>query len=215
MATYAAVNGAWPDNLKAPTPKEAITGAKRLVRLAYKIANDDLPANFPRYKVPKRRFVLTSGRRYTYIRHGVWYVNPNGEHFGGWRDIVHFISHWAGRRFWPKEDPHSPRHVWIEKTMTDYVVANFLDGQLRRPEKIKPPVDKTAVRAARVAERIKKWEAKRRRAETALRTLRKQARYYDRRSVENSRLPRPVDSGEPGAAREGARELEADQRKAA
>jgi hypothetical protein len=42
----------------------------------------------------------------------------------------------------------------------------------------KPKPDLRTVRAARVAARIKSWTTKRKRAETALRKLRRQARYY-------------------------------------
>ena len=181
MATYAQVNGAWPDDLKPPTPKEALAGAKRLIRLAYRIANEDREIKISVPRLGKMK--ITSGRRYTYPRRGVWYVNPNNKHFyfDGWRGIVHGISHWAGRRFWPGEDPHSPRHVWIEKVMVDYAVKHFLAGQLARPTKDKPQADPIATRAKRVADAIGRWEAKKRRAENALRKLRRRQGYYERR----------------------------------
>jgi hypothetical protein len=47
-------------------------------------------------------------------------------------------------------------------------------GKLKRPEKISPLVDLKAVRAERVLKRIKTWEAKRRRADRALRKLQRQ-----------------------------------------
>lgn len=67
-----------------------------------------------------------------------------------------------------------------------------------RARKPKPPI--AEVRAARVDAAIKKWEAKRKRAETALRKLRKQERYYVRRSS-GSGVPRSPQSGDQGEAR--------------
>jgi hypothetical protein len=181
MTTYREVNAAWPDPCPIPTPQEAIRGVKRLIRRVHRIAIDDGAA--PNYlRLPKRRFKITSGRRITWPRKGVWYVNPNerrGGGQGGWAEIVHSVSHWAQRHYWPRENPHGPRHVWIEKELTDYAVKNLVGGQLKRPEKAK--ADPVEMRSARVGAAIKRWEAKKRRAETALRKLRKQERYYGRR----------------------------------
>lgn len=176
MPTYKEINALWPSPMPVPTPDEALAGTKRLIRRAYALAREEGVATGP---IPKRKFVLTSGRRYTYVRRGVWYVNPNDKDRGGgggWGEIVHSISHWAQRRFWPSEGDHAVRHVHLERELAGYAVEHFLAGQLVRPEKAKP--DPKAVRAARVAARIKVWQTKRKRADTALRKLRKQARYY-------------------------------------
>lgn len=66
---------------------------------------------------------------------------------------------------WRVEAPSSPMYTIDDPIMTP-----------ARPAKPKPAIRE--VRAARVAERIKAWEAKRKRADTALRKLRRQARYY-------------------------------------
>lgn len=176
MTTYREVNAAWPEPCPVPTPQEAISGVKRLIRRAHRLAIEDGAALSSK---PRRySFKITSGRRITWPRRGVWYVNPNERRgSGGWAEIVHSVSHWTIRHYYGG-DPHGPRHVWIEKVLADYAIKNFLDGQLKRPMKEKAPVDLKAVRAARVATRIKKWEAKKRRAESALRKLQRQARYY-------------------------------------
>lgn len=171
---YDQVNKAWPDPLPVPTEQEAIAGARRLIRLMVSEAEREGVSH--NYRFTSKRFVATSGRRYTWLRSNVWRINPNGPHFGGWKDIAHCISHWAQHRFWPTEKPHGIRHVWLERMCVDYIITNFLDGQLKRPERAEPDVK--AVRAARVAARIKTWQTKQKRAETALRKLRRQARYY-------------------------------------
>lgn len=178
MTTYKDVCSAWPTPTPIPTPKEAIAGVKRLVRVAHRHAKEE----GIHFGLAKYRYKITSGNRQTWVHNWVWHVNPNERRgAGGWAEIVHSVSHWAIRKYWPKENPHGPRHVFIEKMLADYAIKHFLGGKLIRPTKEKLPVDVKMVRAARVAKRIKVWEAKKRRAENAIRKLRKQERYYDRR----------------------------------
>jgi len=168
---YQSVNGAWPDNLPIPTGEEAATAARRLYRLIM---------GQP-FKGPVK---IVSGNRYTYVRGGVLHVNPNGQHFGGWKDLVHGLSHHCHRRKFPGHKPHDGRgtHAFIEKEMIEHVVnSGWLDGKLKKPERVKP--GKAAVQAtrhARVLASIKRWESKRKRADTALKKLARQKRYYER-----------------------------------
>lgn len=179
--TYDAIGASWPEPMPVPTNREAIAGVKRLIKVAHRHAREEgIHFGLTRYS-----YKLTSGRRHTWPRRGTWYVNPDERNHGGgggWGEIVHSVSHWAMRKYWPEENPHGPRHVWIEKLLADYAIKNFLGGRLVRPLKEKPPVNMIDVRAARVAKRIKLWEAKRRRADNAIRKLRKQERYYARRA---------------------------------
>ena len=209
MTTYKEVCEAWPDPMPIPTPAEAIAGVKRLIRVAHRHAREEgIHFGMRPYK-----FRITTGNRQTQQRSFTWHINCNEDgpgRQGGWGEIVHSISHWAMRKYWPKESPHVPRHVYIERMLADYARKHFLDGQLIKVRKVTAPVDKIALRATRVAERIRKWEAKRRRAEAALKKLRKQERYYGRRGMDNSRLPAPVAAGEPAAPGRGSTQLEAE-----
>ena len=169
MAKYQSVNGAWPEGTNEgrdlkPTPQEAMSGARRLYRKAFG-------------RPFKGTMKLTSGRRVTWIRRGVFYVNPDERGNGGWHEIVHSVSHYACNRLHPNAKGHGAQHAFIERELIQYVVdSGWLEGKLRRPEK--PPTDARTIKAERVAQRLAAWEAKHRRAETALRKLRKQARYY-------------------------------------
>jgi hypothetical protein len=58
-ANYTHVNAAWPDIVPKPTPQEALTGAKRLFRLA-------MGRKF------RGTWKLTSGRRHTWPRSRVF-----------------------------------------------------------------------------------------------------------------------------------------------
>lgn len=180
---YAGVNGRWPEGTRdgrdlKPTPQEALAAAKRLYRKATG-------------KPYAGTFVLTSGNRRT------WYsgskrmtilVNPDEGAFeldgkmvggGGWHEIVHSISHMAALKLYG--EAHGPRHAFIERELVDHVVkSGWLEGKLRRPQKAKPPVDPKAKRYAQTLAGIKRWEAKLRRAENALKKLRVKKRYYER-----------------------------------
>lgn len=167
---YQSVNGAWPEGTRdgrdlKPTPQEARAGARKLYRIAMGKS----------WTGPVK---ITSGRRYTYPRWGVFSVNPD-QRGGGWHEIVHSISHYAARRLYG--EAHGPRHAFIERELIKAVVnGGWLEGKLRKPEKPKVAADIKAIRRQRVLDRMEAWESKKKRAETALRKLRRQQAYYER-----------------------------------
>lgn len=186
MTTYNEVNAAWPVPMPVPTPREAIHGTKSLIRKAFALAKEDgaprAASGYGHY-VKGRKFKLTSGRRITWPRHGVWSINPDERRrsagLGGWSEIVHSVSHWAQRQFWPTENPHGPRHVWLERELAAHAIECMPRWVVATAgEKIKTKPDVRAVRAARVAARIKRWTTIERRATKALKKLHRQARYY-------------------------------------
>jgi len=159
---YARVNGTWPSPLPALTSQEAVSAGKRLYRLAMGRAF-------------KGTMQVTSGRNYSYVRNGVFYVNPDR----GWHDLVHDISHYTFRRLHPGHLPHDWRHAALERRLVEAVVSKgWLDGKLKREAKPKPEL--RTVRHQRILARIKAWEAKQRRAENALKKLYKQQAYYEK-----------------------------------
>lgn len=169
---YESVNSQWPVDTNdgrdvIPTPQEAIAGARRLYRKAMGRA----------WRGPIK---LTSGRNKTWIRRGVFYVNPNEARRGcngGWHEIVHSVSHWASFRL--HREAHGPRHAWIEKELIVFAVSRgFLAGALKRPDR-PAPVKGPASRAAKLAARLKAWEAKRRRADRAAAKIRRALKRYE------------------------------------
>jgi hypothetical protein len=197
---YHTVNSQWP---KGPLPElendEAITAARKLIRLLNVLDHPDT-------------FRTTTGNRQTWVRGGVFYVNPSK----GWRDLVHSVSHYAHHRLHPNDKNHSHKHAWIEREMVQHVVKKgWLDGALRKPKartakaQAAVPVPIAAIDAPlpvqtvpvvvsvpvvvkpgkremqrakldNILERVKRWEQKERRAQTALAKLNKQRRYYER-----------------------------------
>lgn len=162
---YDSVNSKWPAIVPEITGAEALAAAKRLYRFAMK-------------RAWAGQWNLTSGRRFTWPRRGTFYVNPNRDGFGvvnGWHDLVHMMSHYCHRQLHPKRRPHDTRHQYLERDMVAYVVAQgWLDGKLKREPA--PASDPKVVKLDRIAAGIKRWEAKQRRAENALKKLRRQQR---------------------------------------
>lgn len=164
------VNDKWPDVVAKPSAQEAITGAKRLYRHI-------MGRPF------KGKVKVTSGNRYTWIRYGTLYVNPESG-WNGFRGIIHLLAHYLHRRKYPGKRPHHYTELEVEKQMTDYAIAHgFHLGKLKREKRAKPKPTKlekahAAVEAARLA--MKKWEAKRKRADTAVRKYKAKAKYYEK-----------------------------------
>jgi len=94
-------------------------------------------------------------------------------------EIVHMISHLASHRL--HGENHGMRHAFIERTLIDYAISHgFHEGKLKRERKPKAPVDLKTLRRQRLERRLEAWKSKRSRADTAIRKLTRQLRYYDR-----------------------------------
>src|SRR6185295_8961704 len=169
---YQTVNGSWPEGpLPKPDGDEAVRGAKRLFR---KFTG----------RAYRGKWMATSGRRNTWPYRGIFYVNPDRkcDHGGGWRAIVHSMSHFV-HYFKGGSRPHDAfgRHAFLEREMIAYVVeSGWLEGKLKRTAKPKAPVDVKQVRYRALLAKIAKWESKQRRAVTALKKLKRQRTYYER-----------------------------------
>lgn len=177
---YRRVNAAWPPQLPALSPIEAIRAARKLYRFA-------LGATFP-----ARNVRLTSGRRYTFVRRGILFVNPDGHHGrSGWESIVHDLSHYFDFRLNPDTKPHAGAHARLELRLINEVRRRgWLDGSLRDEERQETTAAVAAPQAeklGRVLRLMEGWEKKRRRAENALRKLGRQRRYYERKLGEAGR----------------------------
>ena len=156
------INSKWPKGMKPPSPKEAITGAKRLYRFAMG-------------RPWKGEVKLTSGNRHTWIRGRVMLVNPHRQiSFSGWPEIVHSLSHYCNYRLNPKERSHGNGQLRLEANMARYVLEHgFLEGKLKRKSKPEPTkLEQHQVELEKVDAIIKKWESKERRAHTALKKWR-------------------------------------------
>jgi hypothetical protein len=113
-----------------------------------------------------------TGNRRTWLQWSIFTVNPDQ----GWHAINHDMSHFIERR--KTGGLHTDQHVRLEGAGARLIVRRFLrDEPYVEPKKQRDPI---AERAARVDAGIKRWEAKLRRASTALKKLKKQQRYYEK-----------------------------------
>lgn len=159
---YERVNAAWPRPLPALTAEEAVRASRRLYRYGTK-------------KTWRGDVRVTSGRNLGGIYGGTMLVNPSL----GWEHLVHYLSHDVER------SGHGARHARMELRMIKEVVKRgWLEGKLKvTPKPALAPRDLKAERAARLLGRATRWEAKRKRAETALKKIRRQLRYYERQAA--------------------------------
>lgn len=159
------VNALWPADVPKLTESEARYAAHRFWR--------ELRGSAP------PPIVITSGRRYNWVRRNKLYLNPGR----GWRELVHDLSHYTATRIHPGITPHDSRHAYLERRMVQMVIdGNWLSGKHRapeKPEKAKP--NPVLVRYQRVLARHARWTAKLKRAKTALHKLGKQRIYYERK----------------------------------
>lgn len=97
-------------------------------------------------------------------------------HFKGWGRLIHDTSHHVFRRRHPTFRPHDGGHAVLELEMAAYVVAKgWLDGILRPSEKPKPnTAQRRRVRLLQIENNLARWASKLRRAENALRKLKRQ-----------------------------------------
>lgn len=171
---YERVNAAWPVQVPELAAEEAVAAVKKLRRF---VRGREQSRGAVVVRVRKGKVL---GNEYRAFATGgrdekgrvVLYVNPAR----GWRELVHDMSH----RYGP--DGHNSEHARCERRMIREVVRRgWLDGKLRVPEK--PPAQKPDIRAMkrqRTEQAIERWEAKERRATTALKKLRRRLAYYRR-----------------------------------
>lgn len=181
---YKRVNETWPDGtLPALTADEAIRATRKLWRFALGETLFDVTMtsgrNQTRMSIPSSNHL--AGGLSTAI------VNPDK----GWKDLVHSLSHWAHYRRVRRGDflnytpsNHSADHAMMERRMIKVVLRRgWLDGKLKTPAKAPPPPNgQDAEKLQRLQARIESWKRKARRAENALKKLRKQVRYYERKA---------------------------------
>lgn len=166
---YELVNKAWPDVVPTLTDQEAISAARRLYRWGLK-------KKWPgKIEIAK----LRSGS-IDFIAN-VMVVDPRA----GWHGLVHSMSHrihFRKNRLRPGFAHHDWRHEALELALIRYVVAQrWLEGRLRREPKLKPEVNPTQVARERTLASISRWTTKAKRADTALKKLRRRLRYYERK----------------------------------
>lgn len=163
---YTRVNALWPTTVPKLTGPEAERAARKLYRFANR-----------RTFVGKVR--LASGNRYNRVYYKLLIINPES----GWKHLVHDLSH--GFHYnQTRRKPHEGKHARLEARMIKEVIRRgWLNGVLIPEPKPKAVVDPKVVRYFKVLNSIKRWESKLRRAETAIKKLNRQKRYYETKVI--------------------------------
>lgn len=102
-------------------------------------------------------------------------TKPSSGHGNGWGRMIHDASHEIFEVRHPRARPHDGGHATLEREMAAYVEARGWLVQTAKP--VTPKLDATA-KLARIEAAIIRWNAKRKRAETALKKLHRKAKYY-------------------------------------
>lgn len=165
---YREVNALWPETIPKLTGDEAIRAAKLLMKEGLRFHKKKRKVDW--------KWKLTSGNRRNHLYQIPRIINPDA----GWHSLVHSCSHWVHSKVHPTWEQHQ-LHAITEKHLIEYVLKNgWLDGKLKRPEKPKPVIDHRALRKQRAEQALERWQRKAKRAETAIRKLRKTLRYYQK-----------------------------------
>lgn len=161
LTTYDDVNRTW-NALQLP-PITTKAAAPIFVKLVRKFGGRKM--RLPRGYKTRRLYAAPKGSDTRFIR------RP------GLPALVHDASHWVFSELHPTFKTHSAAHAELERQMIEHVLVK---GLHQPPTKTPPTVD--AIRATKLANiemRIRRWEAKAKRAATALKKLRaKQKRLH-------------------------------------
>jgi len=124
LTGYASINNAWgsdPRQMRKPSDKEAIKACRLLLREGFRaFGRPDLARK-------TRKFKITSGRRKTWPRNGVWSVNPD-QCGMGFAEIAHMVSHYIHRYvnpgLWRQRGGSHSGHALVEQHLVDYAVQH-------------------------------------------------------------------------------------------
>lgn len=183
---YRLLNKLWPDKLPLMTDKQ--------VRLAARVLYKKLTG------MPFRGKLTIKHRGRSWMnKHRIV-----GNSYQGWHDVIHDWSHDIHQSLYPNEKQHGPHQSYIERMMVEEVLAQGWLNQIEPIEAVpvvieeapstkteiakaeivvvKPVKDIQRERHEKVLKSLKRWEAKLRRAETAIKKLKRQAKYYERQA---------------------------------
>lgn len=97
-------------------------------------------------------------------------------HFKGWGRLIHDVSHTIFRRRHPGWRPHDGGHAALEAEIAAYVSGSgWLTGTLKAIQSpLQTTAEKRADKLARIETRLKSWTTKAKRADTAIKKLKRQ-----------------------------------------
>ncbi len=163
---YDSVAGALPAQLPPLNRKDSVRYATRLVKRFGKLGlgspNQIRPASLSDWRCQGGRRVWISTK-----------PTPATDHDKGWGRLIHDCSHLVFQKRHPTFRPHDGGHAALEREIAEYVARK---GWLApRPERkvANDPLARKQERHQRLLVRLENWERKERRAQTAIRKIRR------------------------------------------
>lgn len=175
---YERVNAAWPQAVPALTGLEAVRAARRLFRFC---------------KVKVARIVETSGNRSSWAGYdsaGLRFrVNPAG----GWKLLVHSVSHWAHYRTAPGVAPHDKAHARLELRLVKQVLKRgWLEGRLKpapQPKAAAPAPSSAGAKVDHARAMLRRAETRAKRAATILAKWKRRVARAERKAANPESKP--------------------------
>lgn len=178
VGDYKASNDVWPKVIPPLSREEAARAYAKLARKFGK-AKDATPG------LRFRDMATHSRVRTCWIATGK-HGSPTGSLHKGWRRLVHDFSHRLHRYRYPGKRPHGSFHATVEAEVVAYLLSTDWLGGTLATDVAPPPITREAKVAAEVdglAARLKRWESKRKRAETAIAKIKRRQSYLLRRGL--------------------------------
>lgn len=178
VGDYKASNDVWPKVIPPLTREEA---ARAYAKLAQKFGQpQDATPGLRRYPMNTRATVRTcwiaTGKR----------GSPTDTLHKGWRRLVHDFSHRLHTYRYRGKRAHGSFHSTVEAEIVAYVLAkDWLGGTLAKdaaPIRLTREA-KVEAEILSLATRLKRWESKRNRAETAIAKIKRRQSYLLRKGL--------------------------------
>lgn len=173
MADYTAANEPWPKVLPYITREEAERAATKLCR---KFGKWEDRSETVKMDASRRRDYLPAGKGARIFKPWICLSGDPSTVYRGWRRLVHSLSHRIYHYRYPYERRgHARFHHTLEAEMVAFVLStDWLQGGLKPKAKAAPSIDEKKVAKFNALQaRIARWESKQRRAENALKKLRR------------------------------------------
>ncbi len=178
VGDYKASNDVWPTVIPPLSREEAARAFGKLARKFGK-AKDAAPGahRFDMHdKARVRTCWIATGKA----------GSPTNTLHKGWRRLAHDFSHRLHRYRYPGKRPHGSFHATVEAEIVAYILStDWLGGTLAADTA--PPVPTREARVSaeidNLAARLKRWESKRKRAETAIIKIKRRQSYLIRRGL--------------------------------
>jgi hypothetical protein len=106
----------------------------------------------------------------------------SADHDHGWGRMIHDASHYVFRLRHPNARPHDGGHAKLEREMAEYAATRLIPAFIEHQtvKKVRPTLSE---KVAHTQDLIIRWERKAKRADTALKKLRRRLKALERKEI--------------------------------